>query len=159
MKRPCDSVHLKIDCLLSSLFRLTSTKTSKHRITGPLWENHRWLMDSHHKGPVMWKMYSWHYAIMIKNTLWKTWNEISLSSPEFASDMRNLSQTSSSWYLVTNFTSVRNIYFKIYCQHIHCTFRYLRNVWFVGFRYWPNLLTCLVLVNCQRIMPRGYYVR
>ena len=74
---------------------------------------------------------------------------------EFASDMRNLSQTSSSWYLVTNFTSLRDISFKIYCQHIHCTSRYSRKAWFVGFRYRTNLLTCLVLVNCQWIMPRN----
>ena len=42
------------DCLLKSLFRLTTRQISKIRITSPLCEGiHRWSVDSLHKGPVM----------------------------------------------------------------------------------------------------------
>ena len=66
LRSPSVSVYRKIDCFFSSLFRLKSKKTSKHRMTGPLWTNHRWPMDSLHKGPVMWKMHPCHYVQLIK---------------------------------------------------------------------------------------------
>ena len=46
------SNHLRLDCLLSRLFRRKSKKTSKFRITGLCEGNHRWPMDSPHKGPI-----------------------------------------------------------------------------------------------------------
>ena len=45
------------DCLLNSLFRRRSKKTSKLRVTVFLWGIHRWLVNSPHKGPVTRKMF------------------------------------------------------------------------------------------------------
>ena len=47
------SNHRRLDCLLYSLFRCRSKKTS-----------HRWPVDSPHKGPVKRKMYPFHDVIM-----------------------------------------------------------------------------------------------
>ena len=58
----------RIDCLLYSLFMLTSKETSKVHITGALWgESPR--VASPHKGLVMWKLFSCHDVIM-----WRLWD-------------------------------------------------------------------------------------
>ena len=62
----CDGVwyYRRLVCLLNRLFRRRSKKTSKLRVTS-LWEgNHRWLVDSPHKGPVTRKMFPFDDVIM-----------------------------------------------------------------------------------------------
>ena len=62
------SHHRHLHCLLSRLFRPTSEKTPKLRVTGlcegnpPV--NHRWPVDSPHKGPVTRKMFPFDEVIM-----------------------------------------------------------------------------------------------
>ena len=51
------SNNQRLDCLLNRLFRRISKKISKLRVTVLCERNHRWPMDSSHKGPVMRKMF------------------------------------------------------------------------------------------------------
>ena len=53
-------VYVPIGCVFSSLFRLSSKEISKLCITGFLW-----TVDSHYKGPVMWKTFQCHDVIML----------------------------------------------------------------------------------------------
>ena len=58
------SNHRQLDCLLKTLFKLT-TKKQIIRITGPLWgESTLQRVDSPHKGPVMRKTFPCHDVIM-----------------------------------------------------------------------------------------------
>ena len=52
------------DCLLNSLFRRRSKKTSKFRATGLCAGIHRWPVNSPHKGPVTRKMFPFDDVIM-----------------------------------------------------------------------------------------------
>ena len=53
------SNHQHLDCLLSRLLRRASKKASKLRVTG------RWPIDSHYKGPVMRKFFSFDDVSML----------------------------------------------------------------------------------------------
>ena len=53
------SNHQRLDCLLNHLCRCRSKKTCKLCFTGL-----QWLVDSPHKGPVMWKMFPFKNVIM-----------------------------------------------------------------------------------------------
>ena len=53
------SYHRQLRCLFSRLFRRTSNKTSKPRVSGYLWP-----VDSLHKGAVMRKMFPCHGVVM-----------------------------------------------------------------------------------------------
>ena len=57
------SSHLLIDCLLNSLFRLTSKETPRLPITGFVMGIHRWPMDSPHKESVMRKAWRHHGSV------------------------------------------------------------------------------------------------
>ena len=59
------SNHRPIDCLLSHLFSCRSKKRSKLHVTGFVRGIHLWLVNSPHKGPVMWKMLPFDDIIMI----------------------------------------------------------------------------------------------
>ena len=56
------SNHRRIDCLLNRLFRRRSEKTSKLHTT--VRENHQWLVNSPHKGPVTWNIFPFDDVIM-----------------------------------------------------------------------------------------------
>ena len=63
----CDGVstHRCFHCLLNRLFGRRSKKTSKHQsVTGLYDRNHRWPVDSPHKGPVTQKMFPFDDVIM-----------------------------------------------------------------------------------------------
>ena len=55
----------RLDCLLNRLFRSRSKKASKVRATGLCEGNHRWPVDSPHKGPVTRKLFPFDDVIMI----------------------------------------------------------------------------------------------
>ena len=59
----------QIDCLLNSLFGLTTKETSKVHITGTLSGKPPVTGDSLHKGPVMQKMFSRHDVIMYSSEI------------------------------------------------------------------------------------------
>ena len=60
-------IHLPLDCLFRSMFRLTSQETSKLLITGPLWrESTDDQCIPHHKDPVMRKVFSFYDNIKTK---------------------------------------------------------------------------------------------
>ena len=56
--------HQRLDCLLNRFFRRRSKKTSRSCVTGLVRGIHRWPVDSPHKVPVMWKMFSSDDVIM-----------------------------------------------------------------------------------------------
>ena len=58
------SNHRRLGWLLNRLFRRSSKKTSKLRVTGLCEGNHRWPVDSPHKGPVTRKFFSCDDVIM-----------------------------------------------------------------------------------------------
>ena len=58
------SNHRRLDCLPSRLFMRRSKKISKLRVSGLCDGNHRWPMDSPHKGPVKRKMFPFDDVIM-----------------------------------------------------------------------------------------------
>ena len=58
------SNHRRLGCLLNRFFRCRSKKTSKFRVTGLCAGNHRWPLNSPHKGPVTRKMFPFHGVIM-----------------------------------------------------------------------------------------------
>ena len=65
---------LKLNCLLSSHFRLTTKKTLTVNITAP-WPcsvrvTHQSSVDSFHKGSQMWKVFPWHNIIMWLTSRW-----------------------------------------------------------------------------------------
>ena len=63
------SNHQPLDCLFYALFKLTSKKTSKVRVTGPLWGKiHRWPVNFPHKGPVTRKMFPFDDVIMFSGS-------------------------------------------------------------------------------------------
>ena len=58
------SNHRHLNGLLNRLFRRRSKETSKLRVTGLCEGIHRWPVNSHHKGPVPWKMFPFDDVIM-----------------------------------------------------------------------------------------------
>ena len=48
------------DYFSNSVFRITSKRTSKLHVTGPMWPLVNWT----HKGPIMWKITPWHDVII-----------------------------------------------------------------------------------------------
>ena len=62
--RDCVSKHQARDCLLNRLFRRSSKKTPKLRVTGLCERVHRWPVNSPHKGTVTRKMFSFDDVIM-----------------------------------------------------------------------------------------------
>ena len=58
------SSHRRLDGLLNLLFRCRSKKTSKLRVTVLCEGNHRWTVDSPHKGPVRRTMFPFDDVIM-----------------------------------------------------------------------------------------------
>ena len=86
-ERHCVSNHQYLDCLLNRLFRGTSKRTSKPRVTGFVREIHWWPMDSPHKGLVTRMMFPFDnvgksaQSICIKHTYTQStskmkWNNI-----------------------------------------------------------------------------------
>ena len=66
----------RLDCLPKRLFRRTSKKTSKLRVTGLVRGIHRWPVNSPHKGPVTRKMFPFTDVIichLIVELSWKIW--------------------------------------------------------------------------------------
>ena len=58
------SNHRRLDCLLKCLFRRRSKKTLEFRVTVFVRGNHRWPVDSHHKGPVTRKRFPFDGIVM-----------------------------------------------------------------------------------------------
>ena len=84
----CDGVlnHQTHHCLLNRLFRRRSKKTSKLRVTGLCAGNHRWPVNSPHKGPVTRKMFPFDDIIMFPQlivpyvrTLWPAFTDFKTS--------------------------------------------------------------------------------
>ena len=80
----CDGVPNRrhLDWLLNCLFRHRSEKISKFRVTGLVRRNHRWPVDSPHKGPVTRKRFLFDDVIMV--IMVKT-NEQPLTETEMSS--------------------------------------------------------------------------
>ena len=75
------SNHQPHDCLLNRLFRRRSKKTSKLRVTGPCVGNSPGPVNSPHKRPVTWKMFTFEDVIMDSmyvDSMWLIYSECSL---------------------------------------------------------------------------------
>ena len=64
------SNHRPYDCLLNRLFRRRSKNASKFRVAGLCEGNHRWPVNSPHKGPVTRKMFPFDDVIMFSSELY-----------------------------------------------------------------------------------------
>ena len=78
--------HQPHDCLLNLLFRRSSKKTSKLRVTGLCVGNSPWPVNSPHKGPVTRKMFPFDDVIMLSavthvNDIWDTGRHLSIRRP------------------------------------------------------------------------------
>ena len=56
-----DNASRQLKCLFNNLFQQTPRKTSNPTLLALCQGFHRWMLDSPHKGPVIWEMFLCHY--------------------------------------------------------------------------------------------------
>ena len=71
--------HQQIDCLFNIIFRLATKKSNKENPKAPHYRplvrgNHRWLVDSPHKTPVIQKSFPYHESSYVTCTLTFSWS-------------------------------------------------------------------------------------